>query len=200
MKRRTTSTSLERPVASSEGEIQRTLPTWLSHWRSQRLGSGRRIAASSRWEASPCTGRPTSFTSHCKAQGASNRTRDVDWGLGLEHAIPLADEPHGDWEATRASLLTVGSIPTWGHSACETGCRAHRLAEGGSQGVTLAAPPQPVVGSAGDRISLRSSDCPTTRSDGTLPAEERRRGSASSSSGAGPRRRPSRCFDLSAPP
>src|SRR2546427_1589483 len=115
MKRRTTSTSLERPVASSEGEIRRTFPTWLSHWRSQRLGSGRRIAASSRWEASPCTGRPTSFTSHCKAQGASNRTRDVDWGLGLEHAIPLADEPHGDWEATRASLLTVGSIPARGY-------------------------------------------------------------------------------------
>src|SRR2546425_5547847 len=107
MKRRTTSTNLGRPLASWEGEIRRTFPTWLSHWRSRPRGSGRRIGASSRWEASPCTERPTSFTSRCKAQGAGDRTRDVDCELGLEHAIPLADEPHGDWEATRASLLPV---------------------------------------------------------------------------------------------
>src|SRR2546425_2237970 len=111
MKRRTTSTNLGRPLASWGGEIRRTFPTWLSHWHSRRMGSGRRIEASSRSEASPCTGRPTSFTSYGKAQEASNRTRDVDWEPGLEHAIPLADEPDGDWEATRASLLPVGSIP-----------------------------------------------------------------------------------------
>src|SRR3990170_5002336 len=99
MKRRTTSTNLERPVASSEGVIQRTLPTWLSHWRSQRMGSGRRIERSSRWEASWCTGRPISFASPCQAQGANNRTRDMDW------------------EATHTSSLPVGSIPIaprWG--------------------------------------------------------------------------------------
>src|SRR3989475_8836815 len=106
----------------------------------------------------------------------------------------------GPFEPQTRVRIPPGAYPRGSTPPAKTGCRAHRLAEGGSQGVTLAAPPQPVVGSAGDRISLRSSDRPTTRWDGTLPAEGRRRGSASSRSGAGPRRRPSRCSDLSVSP